>query len=105
MEFAEGVQVTDLNYINDKKVDRITLSTKLGELYSHMIFKHGFVHSDPHPGNILIRKKENDNLEIVLLDHGLYAVSILIIIIIIISVDSHLIFPPSPPLPFFLFSL
>ncbi|EEB15541.1 conserved hypothetical protein [Pediculus humanus corporis] len=73
MEFAEGVQVTDLNYINDKKVDRITLSTKLGELYSHMIFKHGFVHSDPHPGNILIRKKENDNLEIVLLDHGLYA--------------------------------
>lgn len=73
MEFVEGTQVTDLDYINDSKVNRFDLSSKLGELYSHMIFKHGFVHSDPHPGNILIHKNKNKDLDIVLLDHGLYA--------------------------------
>lgn len=51
------------------------ISDKLGRLYGEMIFKRGFVHSDPHPGNILIRKNEKGSAEIILLDHGLYAVS------------------------------
>ena len=75
MEFIEGTQVTDLDYINNFNVNRFDLTSKIGELYSHMIFKHGFVHSDPHPGNILINKNKNKGLDIVLLDHGLYAVS------------------------------
>ena len=39
-----------------------------------MIFKHGFVHCDAHPGNIFVRKNEkiNGGFEIVLLDHGMY---------------------------------
>lgn len=40
-----------------------------------MIFKNGFVHSDPHPGNLLVKKDEKGKLNIILLDHGLYAVS------------------------------
>lgn len=55
------------------KVDEI--SNKLGCLYSEMIFKKGFVHSDPHPGNLLINKDKNGQLNLILLDHGLYAVS------------------------------
>ncbi|KAK6636872.1 hypothetical protein RUM43_010536 [Polyplax serrata] len=73
MEFEEGVQVTNINYINENKIDRMVLSSRLGELYSNMIFKYGFVHSDPHPGNILIKQNEDNKLDIVLLDHGLYA--------------------------------
>lgn len=46
----------------------------MSKLYGEMIFKHGFVHSDPHPGNILVRKMKNGSTEIILLDHGLYAV-------------------------------
>lgn len=76
MEFEEGVQVTNINYINENKIDRMVLSSRLGELYSNMIFKYGFVHSDPHPGNILIKQNEDNKLDIVLLDHGLYAVSL-----------------------------
>lgn len=72
MEFAEGGQITDLNYYKDKKINPYEVANKLGQLYSHMIFITGFVHSDPHPGNILIRKKDN-NTELILLDHGLYA--------------------------------
>lgn len=41
-----------------------------------MIFEKGFVHSDPHPGNMFVRKKKNakndNDLELVILDHGLY---------------------------------
>lgn len=40
-----------------------------------MIFVHGFVHCDPHPGNVLVRKcPRSQKTEIVLLDHGLYQV-------------------------------
>lgn len=41
-----------------------------------MIFISGFVHSDPHPGNILVKKDPEDKeVTVYLLDHGLYAVS------------------------------
>jgi aarF domain-containing kinase len=37
-----------------------------------MIFTNGFVHCDPHPGNLLINPLPNKNdFEIVLLDHGI----------------------------------
>ncbi|XP_037819172.1 aarF domain-containing kinase 1 [Lucilia sericata] len=73
MEFLEGGQVTDLEYIRKNHIDPVTVSNKIGQLYSEMIFNTGFVHSDPHPGNILVRKNEQKKVEIVLLDHGLYA--------------------------------
>lgn len=75
MEFLEGGQVNDLNYIQKNGINPYEISTKLGQLYSEMIFIHGFVHSDPHPGNILVKKNSNGGCDIVLLDHGLYAVS------------------------------
>lgn len=42
-------------------------------LFSKMIFEWGFVHSDPHPGNLLVRLNPlTQKQELVLLDHGLY---------------------------------
>lgn len=72
MEFLEGGHVNDLEYMRDHQLNPYEVSSKLGRLYSHMIFIEGFVHSDPHPGNILVRNR-NSQAEIVLLDHGLYA--------------------------------
>ncbi|CAH0552803.1 unnamed protein product [Brassicogethes aeneus] len=73
MDFVEGGQVNDLGYIEKNKIDPYEVSDKLGKLYSRMIFINGFVHSDPHPGNILVKKNDNGQCDIVLLDHGLYA--------------------------------
>jgi aarF domain-containing kinase len=54
--------------INPQKV-----AHNLIDIFTTMIFKHGFIHCDAHPGNILVRRKDNDvGHEIVLLDHGIY---------------------------------
>lgn len=73
MEYLEGGHVTDLDYIQRNKIDAFAVANKIGQLYSEMIFSTGFVHADPHPGNILLRQTEKNQLELVLLDHGLYA--------------------------------
>jgi aarF domain-containing kinase len=45
----------------------------LVRIFADMIFKHGFVHCDAHPGNILVRRKpRSKDFQIILLDHGLY---------------------------------
>uniref|UniRef100_A0A3Q1IGX9 AarF domain-containing protein kinase 1 n=1 Tax=Anabas testudineus TaxID=64144 RepID=A0A3Q1IGX9_ANATE len=75
MEFAEGGQVNDRDYMKKHGINVNEISENLGKLYSEMIFVHGFVHCDPHPGNVLIHKSEQSKkTEIVLLDHGLYQV-------------------------------
>lgn len=74
MEFLEGGQINDMDYIEANKIDKFEVASKIGQLYSNMIFRNGFVHSDPHPGNILLKKTENGSVDVVLLDHGLYAV-------------------------------
>ncbi|CAF91242.1 unnamed protein product, partial [Tetraodon nigroviridis] len=75
MEFAEGGQVNDKDYLKKHGISVNEVSENLGKLYSEMIFVHGFVHCDPHPGNILIQRcPSSQKSQIVLLDHGLYQV-------------------------------
>ncbi|PTU21796.1 hypothetical protein P175DRAFT_0436141 [Aspergillus ochraceoroseus IBT 24754] len=42
------------------------------DLFSAQMFLWGWVHCDPHPGNIFIRRKPSGQSELVLIDHGLY---------------------------------
>ncbi|XP_072819613.1 aarF domain-containing protein kinase 1 isoform X3 [Vicugna pacos] len=75
MEFVEGGQVNDRDYMERNQIDVNEISRHLGKMYSEMIFVNGFVHCDPHPGNVLVRKcPGTGKTEIVLLDHGLYQV-------------------------------
>jgi aarF domain-containing kinase len=48
--------------------------TEVSKVFADMIYDHGFVHCDPHPGNVLVRAKPGtkNKAQIVLLDHGLY---------------------------------
>lgn len=79
MEYCEGGKINDIQYIKDNKLSVNEISLCVSEMYSRMIYSLGFMHCDPHPGNVLVRKKEGvrggggrGNVEIVLLDHGLY---------------------------------
>nr|XP_045377283.1 uncharacterized aarF domain-containing protein kinase 5 isoform X7 [Camelus bactrianus] len=48
------------------------VAAKLIQAFAEQIFYTGFIHSDPHPGNVLVRKGLDGKAELVLLDHGLY---------------------------------
>ncbi|XP_042670856.1 aarF domain-containing protein kinase 1 isoform X5 [Centrocercus urophasianus] len=75
MEFMEGGQVNDKAYMEKNGIDVNEISRNLGKLYSEMIFVNGFVHCDPHPGNVLVKKcPDSGKAYIILLDHGLYQV-------------------------------
>lgn len=46
--------------------------TTMVDLFSAQMFLWGWVHCDPHPGNIFIRRQPSGQPELVLIDHGLY---------------------------------
>ena len=46
--------------------------TTMVDLFSAQMFLWGWVHCDPHPGNMFIRRLPSGKPELVLLDHGLY---------------------------------
>ncbi|KAI9808634.1 MAG: hypothetical protein M1825_003785 [Sarcosagium campestre] len=46
--------------------------TTMVDLFSAQMFLWGWVHCDPHPGNIFIRRQPGGAPELVLIDHGLY---------------------------------
>ncbi|XP_064621315.1 aarF domain-containing protein kinase 1-like [Lineus longissimus] len=71
MEFCEGGKVNDREYMDRHGISVNEVSSKLGKLYSEMIFVKGYIHCDPHPGNVLVHKT-NQGTKLVLLDHGLY---------------------------------
>ena len=74
MDFERGYPVTDTQSIARDKLNTKAICTQLSLTFNEMIFKHGFIHSDPHPGNIFIRPNSHNSygFDLVLLDNGLY---------------------------------
>ncbi|MCO5571473.1 hypothetical protein L7F22_025213 [Adiantum nelumboides] len=71
MEFAHGCKIDDVKALQAAGIDPHKVARVLVEIFAQMIFLHGSVHGDPHPGNILVHC-QNGQFQIVLLDHGLY---------------------------------
>lgn len=67
--FYEGVKISEVKQLNDWGVDTSALGHRLLDLYCKMVFRDGFYHADPHPGNILVQEDGT----IVLLDFGAVA--------------------------------
>ncbi|NUO02680.1 MAG: AarF/ABC1/UbiB kinase family protein [Saprospiraceae bacterium] len=61
-----GVKISNTEQLDSWQLDRRELAATLLHAYCHMVFKDGFYHADPHPGNILVRP---DGV-LVLLDFG-----------------------------------
>ncbi|ORZ26390.1 ABC1 family-domain-containing protein [Lobosporangium transversale] len=77
MEFMNGSRIDDVEYLNANNIKVADVSKEMARTFSQMIYKDGFLHCDPHPGNVMIRPKpvgspSHCNFEIILLDHGLY---------------------------------
>lgn len=74
MEFIEGEKVDNHEYLKKNNINPYAVVDEITRIFSDMIFTHGYVHCDPHSGNILIMCDENSfkGFKVVLLDHGLY---------------------------------
>lgn len=77
MDFIHGVKLDDKEGIARMGLSTQKVAELLTTVFSKQIFLDGFVHCDPHPGNVLIRRlrphdPSSDDPELVLLDHGLY---------------------------------
>ena len=65
----DGVKISNLAQLDAWQVNRRDLATVLLKAYCRMLFKEGFYHADPHPGNILVKQDGT----MVLLDFGAVA--------------------------------
>ncbi|XP_017059932.1 uncharacterized aarF domain-containing protein kinase 5 [Drosophila ficusphila] len=73
LEWMDGCKINDLKTIAKQKLSLKDIDVKLFNAFAEQIFYTGFVHADPHPGNIFVRpNSKNGRADIILLDHGLY---------------------------------
>lgn len=56
MERIEGVKISALYGVSDSSIDNAAIAETLAEAVLRQILEYGFFHSDPHPGNILVKE-------------------------------------------------
>lgn len=56
LEYIDGIKSNDFKLLREKGCDLKIIAERGANLVMEQIFVHGFFHSDPHPGNILVMK-------------------------------------------------
>lgn len=56
LEKIDGIKIDDRDSLLKEEYDLNDISKKLALSFLKMVFKDGFFHADPHPGNLLIAK-------------------------------------------------
>jgi ubiquinone biosynthesis protein len=54
MEWLDGISVSDGNALQDSGVDLNGFARRGANMFLEMIFRDGFYHADPHPGNLMM---------------------------------------------------
>lgn len=54
MEYLSGLRMDDPEQLRAHKIDPVLLAERISRLIFQQVFKHGFFHGDPHPGNATI---------------------------------------------------
>ena len=67
LEFMEGVKINHVDAIEKMDVDIDVIIQRLAKIYIHQVMIDGFLHADPHPGNILV----DEAGRIIILDFGM----------------------------------
>lgn len=71
-EWCDGIALTDKDKLIASDIDLTLAMKQYIKVFGKQIFEYGFIHSDPHPGNLLARFDNAGNQQLVILDHGLY---------------------------------
>jgi predicted unusual protein kinase regulating ubiquinone biosynthesis (AarF/ABC1/UbiB family) len=71
MEFVDGIKITDVDALRAAGVPLEDVAQTLVTVFCEQIFRHGFFHADPHPGNLLVEPEGPEGPRLVLLDFGL----------------------------------
>ena len=61
LEDVYAIKITDYDEIVKAGIDRSDVAKKLLDTYLKQIFEDGFVHADPHPGNLFVTPVNADN--------------------------------------------
>lgn len=69
MEYVPSIKINDVAEIERNKLKKEVISQKLLECFFSQIVEHGFVHIDPHPGNVGINATTG---KIVFYDYGMF---------------------------------
>ena len=67
MEYVPSTKINDVSTLKSRNLDLEKVCEKLIECYIDQIIEHGYVHIDPHPGNVGM----TNNGQIVFYDYGM----------------------------------
>ncbi|KAL5965037.1 putative aarF domain-containing protein kinase 5 [Taenia solium] len=90
-EFIDGIKISDTLRLQTSGFSLATIDKIMVAAFGRQVFCTGFVHADPHPGNLLIRERRSSSTsllfrvfhfilgcffetpaQLVIIDHGLY---------------------------------
>ena len=57
-EFIHAAKITNVKRLRAEGIDTSKVATLVADAFADMVFCHGFVHCDPHPGNMLARRTD-----------------------------------------------
>ncbi len=67
LEYLKGVKINQVETLERMGIDIDLVIQRLAKIYIHQVMIDGFLHADPHPGNILVDQKGR----ILILDFGM----------------------------------
>ena len=70
MEYVEGIKIDDVEILKKKGYQPKDVARKGVDIFMRMIFRDGFFHGDPHPGNFFVRTDGS----IAILDFGMVGI-------------------------------
>lgn len=54
MEYISGIKISETQLLDQQGFDRKEIASRGADLILEQIFRHGFFHADPHPGNVFV---------------------------------------------------
>jgi len=67
MEYVEGIKIDDRAGLEQAGINPREVARLVNDVYAEQMLQLGWLHADPHPGNLLVQPGPR----LVLLDHGL----------------------------------